>query len=79
MLEAVLYLLKKEFYHSKNCEKPIKDMRYIPLSSESYQLHNHIIFNKMNCAMFQKKVPKDFMCMEVVKMNTVVHIKSKQI
>ena len=54
-------------------------MRYIPLSNASYQLHIHIIFNKINCAMFQKIVPKDFMCMKNSKIDTMVHIKSKQI
>ena len=46
---------------NKNCEKPLKDMRYIPLSNASYQIHNHIIFYQINIAMFQKIVPKDIM------------------
>ena len=40
----------------QKCEKPIKDMKYIPISNASYQLHIHIIFNKINCAIFQKIV-----------------------
>ena len=51
-------------------------MEYIPISSASYQLHIHTIFNKINCAMFQKIVK---MHEKNVKMDTVVHIKSKQI
>ena len=53
-------LLKSEEEKKKKKKKRFKDMRYIPLSNASYKLHNYIIFHKINCAMFQKSVPKDF-------------------
>ena len=39
-------------------------------------IYSYIFFNEINCAMFQKIDPKDFMRVKVVKIDTLPEVKS---